>query len=406
MLTFKLAFRNLFRNTRRTVLTCTLLGFGLTALIFTDGIVNGMSKLMIDSVTSTLQGEMQVHHIDFPGSFNTDNYMDDVDSIVKTIESHEQVTGYAVRALSGGMISSSYNMTGAIVYGIEPDRELAISKISSAIVSGKYLTDKPNEILLGSELVEQIEASLGDRIVVTIAEVETGEISQALFRLTGVFHFGLSELDESFAFIHLDRARELLGLGSGAHEIAIRFENPEISKDPNLALRAELSKPDRIVRNWMEFNPEIGSVVEMSNYSTAIVGGILFLLVSLGVINSMFMSIYERMYEFGVVKAIGTSPLEIMTLVFWEAIILGIMSAILGLVITIPIAWWTSINGIPFGEAEVSGVAINGNILPIFNSLQFLVFPLYITLLTLVAAIYPAIYAAKIVPSDALQRSL
>ena len=406
MLTIKLAFRNLFRNTRRTLLTSLLLALGLVALIFTDGLVNGMRKLMVDSVTTTIQGELQIHHSQFPSRMESEYYLDNVDEMTAILSADPSVSGYAVRTLSGGMISSPYNMQGGLIYGIDPGQESGVSKIRAALIEGEGIAGNTNSILLGNALAKQLETALGDRVVITMAKATTGEISQSLFRVSGIVHFGIREMDESFAFIHIDRAREALDLEGKAHEIAVRFIDPDTALKPDLPLKTQLQAKGRIVRNWMEFNPEIGSVIEMSQYSTAMIGAILFLLVSLGVINSMFMSIYERIYELGVVRAIGTSMGQVISLVFWEALILAIMSSTLGLLICAPLSIWAAISGIPLGEAEFTGIAISGNILPVFEASQFIYFPLYVVLLTLTASAYPAVYAGRIVPSEALHRSL
>jgi ABC-type antimicrobial peptide transport system permease subunit len=147
-------------------------------------------------------------------------------------------------------------------------------------------------------------------------------------------------------------------------------------------------------------------MIEMTNYSTVIVGMILFLLASLGVINSMFMSIYERIYEFGVIKAIGSRPSQIMQLVLCEALLLAIISCFLGIVFGYGLSSYFAENGIPMGRMEVSGVVLDGNIYTQISLKQFINYPIYVILLTLAAALYPAGFAAKIVPSVALQRSL
>lgn len=412
MLIFKLAVRNVFRNMRRTILTCTLISFGLVALILTDAIVEGMSKLMIESVTKTLQGDMQVHHPDYLDTRDQDDYISHVSQMSKTIESDPLVSGFAVRTISGGMVSSSYNMSSALIYGIDPVQELNVSRISDAVVEGNYLGDiadpgsSVNEILVGSEMASLLEVSLGDRLIVTVSEIDTGELSQSLFRLSGIVHFGVREMDSSFVFMRLDKARSLLKLEDQSHEIAIRFHDQETSHNLDLALRKSLSSDDSEALNWLEFNPEIGSIIETSAYSTMIVGGILFLLVSLGVINSMFMSIYERIYEFGVAKAIGTSSAQILRLVLCEALVLAIISCVFGLILGALLSYWTSHTGIPIGEGEVSGVAFQNNIVPVNKAYQFVNFPIYVVLLTMVAALYPASYAAKIVPATALHKSL
>ena len=147
-------------------------------------------------------------------------------------------------------------------------------------------------------------------------------------------------------------------------------------------------------------------MIEFSRYSTAVVGVVLFLLTSLGVINSMFMSIYERTYEFGVAKAIGTTPRQIIQLVLFEALLLAVLSCIFGLTAGFLLGEYFSTNGIPMGKMEVSGVLLDGNIYTELALYQFINFPIYVALLTVTAAIYPAIFASRIVPTEALQRAL
>ena len=169
---------------------------------------------------------------------------------------------------------------------------------------------------------------------------------------------------------------------------------------------AQLASDDVEAQNWLDFQPSIGGLIELSGYATTIVGTVLFMLTSLGVINSMFMSIYERIYEFGVAKAIGTTPLQIMQLVFFEALLLALISCVVGLPLGYLISDYFSTNGIPMGEMAVSGVVIDGNMYTRPAAYQFVHFPVYVTLLTLAAAIYPAVFAARIMPSHALQRAL
>lgn len=146
--------------------------------------------------------------------------------------------------------------------------------------------------------------------------------------------------------------------------------------------------------------------MEMTSYTTVIIGVILFLLASLGVINSMFMSIYERIYEFGVIKAIGTKPSQIFQLVLCEAALLGILSCFFGAMAGYGLGSYFAENGIPIGRIEISGVILDGNVHTRISPSQFINYPIYVILLTIAAAVYPARFAAKIVPSIALQRTL
>lgn len=407
MLTLKLAWRNLFRNTRRTVLTVTLISFSLAAMILTDAIMIGMVKVMVDSVTHTLAGEAQVHHKGFLAAYDTDLLLDDSSRLESIIAADPGVAAWAPRTMSGGMVSSSYNVSAGLVYGVDAQRELHVSRLKDAIIEGDYLSGKPGEILIGHSMAELLEVKLGDRIVISMSEPGTGELAQALFRVSGIFNFGTREFDDSFVFINLKRAREVLGLKDQSHQIVIQFKDPDDAKNPHLPLFEKLNSIDDVEAvGWLDANPEIASMLGMTSYSSLIVAIVLFLLASFGVINSMFMSIYERIYEIGVIKAIGTKPRELIQLVLCEAGLIALVSCVVGMCLGGALGAWFTDHGIPMGEYEISGVMFTDNIKAVLELRQFIDFPIYVLLLTLVAAIYPARFASRIIPSVALQRSL
>ena len=407
MLTLKLAFRNLFRNTRRTVLTVMLIGFSLTALILTDALVVGMLDLMVNSVTKNLVGDAQIHRNGFRENYDVDYYIEGTQKIASELSEDPAIEEYAVRALSGGMVSSSYNVTTGMLYGVEPEAEARIGNLKNAIIEGDYLSGKAGEILIGQGMAELLEVEPGDRIVITLSEVDDGEMAQALFRVSGIFHFGLREIDENTVFANITKVREILGMTPDqSHEIAVRFVNPADADNPDTAIFNRFNTKELETLSWFDLNKAIGSMIEMSSYSSLIVGMVLFLLASLGVINSMFMSIYERIYEFGVIKAIGTRPGSLGKLILTEAFLIGLLSCVFGMSLGYLIGDYTSVHGVPLGELEVSGIAFDGKIMTRLTLDQFINFPIYVVLLTVIASIYPARFATRIVPTEALQRSL
>ena len=303
------------------------------------------------------------------------------------------------------MISSSYNIAGGLVYGVDADREISVSKIKQAIIEGEYLSGSPRQILLGMPMAELLEVSLGDRIVVTRSEVETGEIGQELFRLSGILEFGVPEIDEGLVFINLGVAQRVVGLDEGVHEIAVRFKNPKDAKNRNHAFYSEVNDDDIEALSWLDLSSAISSFIEIADYGTLIIGIVLFLLAALGLINSLFMSIYERIYEFGVAKAIGTTPRGIVGLVMLESFLIAFVSCAIGSILGYYVNSWFEANGIPMGTFEVEGVVLQGVYTKVVIE-QFVTLPFYVVLLVLVAAIYPAMFASRIVPATALQRSL
>ena len=406
LLTFRLAYRNLFRNTRRTALTCLLISCSLAALMLVDGFILGMLKVMIETTTKTFAGEAQIHRRGFLDSFDSDLYIVDTDSIESVLAADKRVAAYSVRTATGGMISSSNNMAGGLIYGVAPDQEASVSKLKTAIVKGRYFTGGQTDILIGEDMADLLEVDLGDRLVLTLAEVDGGELSQALFRLSGIFRFGMRELDKSLVFIPLAKSREILGMETGGHEVAMQFVDPKDAANPNLSLFQNLSTGDNEALGWPDFFPQIQAMLEMVDYSTLIIAVVLFLLASFGVINSMFMSIYERIYEFGVIKAIGTQPKQLVQLILMEAFVLGLISVVFGLLLGGLSSYYFSIEGIPLGEFEFEGISLADSIKTQLKLNQFIDFPFYVMLLTIAASIYPARFAARIIPSVALQRTL
>jgi ABC-type lipoprotein release transport system permease subunit len=383
-----------------------MIGSCLAALILTDGVIKGMLDVMVDSITQTFAGEGQVHKEGFRDSMDVDLYMNNIGELEGKLKEDKGIAAYSIRTIAGGMISSTNNMTGGAVYGVSAAQEAGVSKLKQAIIKGNYLSDGDAEILIGKYMAELLEVDLGDRLVVTLAQAKGGDLSQALFKVSGIFHFGMRELDENITFISLARGRQLLGTGQGAHEISLRFVNAEDGKNSSLPIYKQLSRNGNEALGWLDINPNIGAMIEMVDYSTLIVGLILYLLAALGIINSLFMSIYERIYEFGVIKALGTQPRQLIQLILSEALMLAILGLIIGLTLGGLLTWYFSINGIPFGEFEFEGISLADRIKTVPDWSQFIIFPIWVVALTLVAGVYPAIFASRITPSRALQKAL
>lgn len=404
MLTITLAFRNLFRNARRTALTVLLISCSLGAMIIADGGIIGMTRMMTDAVTETLQGDVQIHRPGFLESFESSLVLDDAATLVDRVQSDPSVAAAAPRVITGGMVASPYNLASAQVFGIDAIREREASKVDDAVVAGNYLSGKRGEVLIGRELQQQLEVELGDRLVVTLAEAESGELAQALFRVSGILEFGIREFDASALFINLSQAQEVLALDDQVHQIVVQLHDRDAAEDPSSSVFG-LAKDNLDVISWLEANPDMASILSMTGYSSTIVGVILFFLASLGVINSMFMSIFERIYEIGVIKAVGTKPWQIVLLVVSEAALIALISIVVGAVLGGALGYYFSIDGIPLGEIEISGVGMS-SMKTVLMPRHFIDFPIYVVILTVVASLYPARFAARIIPAHALKRTL
>lgn len=407
-LTWKLASRNIFRNKRRTFLTVMLLSFTLAALIFTDGFMSSMFDVMIKSSTRLYPGDGQIHQVDYLLERDGEKVIEDVQSHMSKLKDSPDISGYTLRAMDFGMISSTANNLAVQVVGIDAQLEASVSKLALAVNEGSYLdnTGNPNQILIGDELAELLEVSLGDRLVVSVNNYETNDIDQRLFRVSGIFNLNASFLDKGLVFIQLPRMQEMMGIGDAVHEIAFNFFDESKSGESDLPLWAELSSDTTKAEGWKTLMPELASIMEMSQYSLLIIGAILFGVAVLGVINAMFMSIYERTYEFGVVLAIGTRRSSVFVLILAEGIVLGLMSLVVGSIMGALINVWVGAVGIDYSAMEIAGTSLAEVIRPANQINQFTVLPFAVFVMTCVACIYPAVHAARIVPAHALHKSL
>lgn len=407
-LTLNLARRNLARNRRRTLLAGSFIALSLVALIFTDGFMRGMIETMVRNATLTLSGEAQVHASGYLDEPEVETVIKAVDALRQELDSREEIAAYTLRIQSPAMLGSSANALGVQLIGIEPGGELAVSRVADAVIQGRYLDgSKPTDILIGSRLAELLEVDLGDRLVLSVSMAHTGELNQQLYRLSGIVQFNNRPLDESMVFLPLGTSQQLLGLDDAIHQVAMVMADPALATDPAVTLWSELSIDGLDAKPWPKLMPELSSMLSYTDFALYIIGGILFVLAGLGVVNTMFMSIYERTYEFGVLRSIGTRAGAIARLIMTEALLLGLFSVLAGMILGGALEYLVGINGIQYGsDVEFNSVSLNEPIYPIFTWAQFTVIPLWVLGMTVVACLYPALYAARIVPAKALHKSL
>ncbi len=403
----KLAWRNLLRNKRRSFIAGTAIGIGLASLIFVDALVLGMEKNMVDSATSSFLGEGQIHEEKFRETLEVERTINRLDEVVNRLQNEPVVKNFTLRTMSFSMISSPANLSSINLVGINPETEKHLSQIDEAIQKGSYFEgDNPRDIVIGSELADILEVELGDRLVATVGQAETGDLSQDLFMVSGIYHFNVKEMDRGMAFIRMEKAQEMLGLGNEVHEIAITFVNPQIGRTESHPFWEKYSQYDNEAIGWTKILPQLEAAFELSEFSIYLTGLILFGVVALGIINTLFMSLYERIFEFGVLRAIGTRPFGIAKLIIFEAGALAVISIILGIVLGFVVTYIVAQIGIDYTGIEFVGVTFRKLIYPIMKFNQFIFYPFWVFVLTSLVGIYPAVYAAKMEPASAMRKSL
>jgi ABC-type lipoprotein release transport system permease subunit len=404
---FPLIGRNIWRHPKRSLLTGLVIAVGVAAMILTQGLTDGMLQVMVKKSTQTFLGEFKVYHHQFRDEQAIEHIIPDAHQVRSLVADTPEVKASTARAFTQAMLASAEDMAAVTLYGVEPKTESRISKLKDAMIEGTYLgANEPYQILLGSKLATRLQVQVGDRLVITTSSAFDGELKQELFRLSGIFQFNQPGLDEAAAFITLNRMQGLLNLNDSFHELIVQFDElVQADGAPAQRLRQRLKRlnPDLVARSWRQELPALQAMLDMSQYSLTIVGLILFFMIALSVMNSMFMTIFERFYEFGVLQALGTRPFQLFALILLESSYIGLLGCITGAIGGGIANYILSFSGINYSDMELMGVSFSEPIRSIFMWQDIVLVPLSIWALTTLISVYPAYHAIRKKPIDAMR---
>jgi ABC-type lipoprotein release transport system permease subunit len=372
-----------------------------------DAYVVGMKDTMIASATSSFLGHAQIHREGFQDSQDVKLTIVRAGRLIEGLRNDPNVERFSERTLSYGTISAPADIASVVVYGIEPESEKALSKVDESLIHGSYLEGgQSDEALIGQELAERLEAEVGDRIVITVSQAGSGELSQTLFRVQGIFRMHVQEIDAGAVFVPLSSAQIMLGIEQGIHEVAIRFGRTRYATEQGERFSSEYSRFGNVAETWPQLVPQIKYVLEMTDISIAITVILVFAVIVFGIINTMFMALYERTFEFGVLRAEGTRPSRLRNLIVFEAGSLALYAAALGLILGAAVTLISSFTGLDLTGVEFAGTTFTSRIYPVFSVRQFTLYPLLVLGFTCLVSLYPAGHAARMSVAGALQRAL
>ncbi len=410
---WRIGWRNLGRNRRRTLITALGLAVGYFAVVFLVGWADGLKAEMIENGTGILTGQIQIHALDYRPErslYETIGGRDgtDVPEMVRDVTSDEAVFAAAPRVYAGGLVSSGESTSAGMLMGIDPGLEPEVSRILTAIVTGRTVQAGVNEILVGTEMAQQLEVEPGDEVVV-VAPAADGSMGNDLFIVAGVFHTGMAELDSSYTVLPIDALQTILALDPGRiHEIAIATTDPWLAPEAGERLARTLAPRGLEIEvvPWTVLRPEMLDYTRLLESWYFIVIFIVFAIAIFGVANTMLMATFERRREIAVMLALGTTPSQVVFAILAEAVALGVLSLVVGAVITFPIiTWWH--NSPPdlswvYGDLTMFGALIRPRLRVEYNLPISMWAGVALLLTAVLAALYPAARASRLPPADTL----
>ena len=409
----RIGWRNLARNRRRTVLTALGLAVGFFAVVFIVGWSQGIMVEMVESATSLVNGQIEIHDAEYRPErslYDTIGGRDgtDVAALLRTIDADPTVVAAAPRVYAGGLISSGQATSAGMFMGIDPARELTLSRFLNPLVEGRLPVAGQNELVIGAEMARQLSVRLDDELVV-VAPAADGSMGNDLFTLVGVFRTGLVELDATCAVMPLTDLQTLVVLPlNRIHEIAVATTDPWISETTAARLGSVLRSGDRAIEvvPWTTLNPAMVDYVALGDAMYFIIIIIVFGIAIFGVANTMLMATYERRREFAVMLALGATPRSVRSVVLHEAVAMGVLSLAVGAAMTFPLMVWFH-TAPPDMSWAVDDVTIMGALLSPSLRVEYdvpfwIVSAIALFVTALLASLLPAWRAGRVPPADTL----
>lgn len=400
----RMAWRNIWRNPRRSLITLSAMTFSLTLMIVATNLIEGMNRQMVGYAADRSLGHMQAH----AEAYYEDKGLHDTLplSVLDRFEgSHFRA---APRAYAFGLASLGEQSAGVSIRGIDPEQEREVTELWKHLLQGRYL--RPSEdhtLVLGRKIAQTLDARPGSEIAL-ITQAADGSLGNDLYRVVGVLKTLDEATDRSAVFMSLEDFAELVVLPGRIHEVAIRTPNAREVDRYKPRVVSLLEGADCEVRTWKEIAPALKEALDLNKAWTTIMLLIIFSIASLGILNTMLMAVFERMYELGLMMALGLRPVKLVRLILSETLMLAGISEVLGLGLGSLWSWRLAVKGWDltglFGEGfEYTGFAFENVLRAAFWPAGMIQCMGILLVVSGLAGLYPAVKAARLEPVHAMR---
>ena len=399
----KIAFRNTFRQKRRTILTALAMIVGFTLLSLTIGLSDGAYGGIIEMFTRNRTGHIQVHragYLDKPSLYET---IDGYAAIGETIQSTTGVEAWTPRVYAAGLGSVGEKSTAVQIIGVDVARETQATRFDQKVVEGSVLAESAShEAVIGKGLAKILSAKIDSEIVI-FSQGADGSIANDVYKIIGIAESGDDVTDRVACYLHIEDAQELFVLEGRIHEIVVIVSNiNQVSKITD-AIETRLNNSTLEVAPWQVVAKSFYRAMKADQQGDAISRWVIMLIVAIGVLNTVLMSVLERTREYGVLKAVGTKPTQIFWLVICEVVVIAIGSICVGVLLGVLSNYLLSIYGITYPEAITFGGMKFTTLYAEVNVRCLIIPAITVMLSATIVSLFPAIKAARIMPATAMR---
>jgi putative ABC transport system permease protein len=404
----KMAWRNIWRNTRRSILTISAIIFATTLLIFMLSWQFGSYDTMINSAVKLYTGHLQVQARGYNDKRSIRLVVPDPEAVGAILDHHPRVASYTFRATAFSLASSKERTYGVMVVGIDPEREAKVSTLKKLVRKGRYLSAGDSlQAMLGKLLAENLRVGIGDEVVL-LGQARDGSIAASVIKVKGIYSSGQDEFDRSSIYIPLKTFQEVYVMRGAVHEVVVMGKTLQdvetIKQGVSTSLEKTMKKDQLVILDWMELMPGLIQSIKVDLGSGLIFYFILVVVVAFSILNTFLMAVFERTREFGVLLAVGTTPGRLSRLLLLESVTMTLVGIIIGILLGCMVTWYFQVHGIVIsGTAELmSQFGLPERMYPRLSLLSTVIGAGGVLVITLLTALYPALKVRRLRPVEAM----
>lgn len=399
-----ISWRNIWRNPKRSIVMLLAIGIGLWGGIFAASFAFGLMEQRRKTSIEQHISHLQIHNPEFLNDDNIRNSIANFENLKQMLDSMPEVKAFTSRTQLSGMIAAANLTTGVKIIGVDPQLEGSTTNLESNTVEGIYFDDEwRNPILVGRTLAEKLKVQERSRIVLTFQDA-SNEIVSASFRVCGIFQTSNTTYDEMNVYVRQADLTNYLDSTLNITEIAIILNNFDDAS--GVAENIKSSFPELTVRTWAEVSPELSYLTEMASVMLTFILGIILMALAFGLVNTMLMSVHERIQELGMLMAIGMNKKKIFSMILLETSYLTFIGAAVGVVLgttTVSLMGRIGINLGAVGGDSLNYMGFDSIVYPSLAPSLFATLTVLVVITAFIAAVFPALKALRLTPSEAVK---
>jgi putative ABC transport system permease protein len=401
----RLAWRNIWRYRRRTLIVVLAIALGLALMMWYDGLIAGFDQAIYGNAIKVLGGNIQVYAEGYHSKTNSNALLPlaDDQAVVKAALAQPQVLAATRRITTGGLATSREGAFGVEITGIEPEAEKDVNLAAQHIIAGRYLTSNDADMMLvGKGLADAMGIQVGDRIAL-VGQATHAQTRQRTMTVAGIFDLGMPDLEKRTIYVSLGEAQDLYGLTGQTTEVAIVLK--QLGEEGVVIAKLKPILPGYEINSWETNFPELEATINTKSGVMNIFGVIMVLIAAIGILNMLLMAVYERTREIGLLGAMGLKPRQISFLFILEGTLIGLVGVVVGIILGLLINGLLRQVGLDFTQyASLTSymALISGRVYPTWGVDKLLWRSLIVAIISALAAFYPAHEASQREPADAL----